>query len=157
TSVSRNGDVWLLGRHRLICGDSRDRTVFERLMRKDQAGLIFTDPPYNVRIEGHVTGHGRIRHREFAMGVGEMSVEAFTGFLRQTLEYAAASSRDGAIAFVRMDWRHIGELLSAGLGVFSELKNLCGTSPTVGWATRVVAVERCEFGPGVRCGHVHNP
>ena len=108
TAVTRKGDVWLLGRHRLICGDSRDRTVFDLLMGNGRADLIFTDPPYNLPIDGHVCGLGRIRHREFAMGVGEMSVEAFTGFLRQTLGHAASLSRDGAIAFVCMDWRHIG-------------------------------------------------
>ena len=89
------------------------------------ADLVFTDPPYNVPIDGHVCGLGRIRHREFAMGVGEMTGEAFTAFLRQTLGNAAAVCRDGAIAFVCMDWRHMGELLDAGEAVFSELKNLC--------------------------------
>jgi DNA modification methylase len=130
TTVSREGDVWLLGRHRLVCGDPRDRTVFNRLMEDGRADLIFTDPPYNVPIDGHVPGHSRLR--EFAMGVGEMSAEAFTGLLRQTLGHAAASSRDGAIAYVCMDWRHIGELLNAGLAVFSELKNLCVWNKTNG-------------------------
>jgi hypothetical protein len=77
-------------------------------------------------------GSGRTRHREFAMGVGEMSSDAFTGFLQQTLGHAAASSRDGAIAFVCMDWRHMGELLEAGEAVFSELKNLCVWNKTNG-------------------------
>src|SRR2546428_134150 len=90
-----------------------------------RADLIFPAPPYNVPIDGHVCGLGRIRHSEFAMGAGEMSKEAFTAFLQVTLAHAAASCRDGAIAFVCMDWRHMGELLAAGLAVFSELKNLC--------------------------------
>jgi hypothetical protein len=68
TAVTRKGDVWLLGRHRLICGASRDRTVFDLLMGNGRADLIFTDPPYNLPIDGHVCGLGRIRHREFAMG-----------------------------------------------------------------------------------------
>jgi DNA modification methylase len=124
-SVTRAGDVWLIGRHRLICGDSRATDTFKKLLEGEKADLIFTDPPYNVPIDGHVCGLGRIRHREFAMGVGEMSPGAFTGFLQQTLGHAAAQSRDGAIAFVCMDWRHLGELLAAGQPIFSELKNLC--------------------------------
>jgi DNA modification methylase len=123
--VTRMGDVWCLGRHRLICGDTRDQSVFDVLIGDERADLIFTDPPYNMPIDGHVTGLGRIRHRDFAMGVGEMSAEVFTRFLQQTLGHAAARARNGAIAFVCMDWRHLGELLKAGQAVFSELKDLC--------------------------------
>ena len=123
--VSRQGDLWRLGRHRLLCGDSRKASDYARLLDGETVDLIFTDPPYNVRIDGHVSGLGRVRHREFAMGVGEMSEEAFTAFLTDTLGAAAKTCRDGAIAFVCMDWRHLGELLAAGKRVFSELKNLC--------------------------------
>jgi DNA modification methylase len=132
SAVTRAGEVWCLGRHRLICGDARDQVVFDFLMGDERANLLFTDPPYNVPIDGHVTGLGRIRHRKFAMGVGEMSVGAFTSFLQQTLGHAAALARNGAIAFVCMDWRHMGELLNAGQVVFSELKNLCVWNKTNG-------------------------
>jgi hypothetical protein len=125
SAVTRCGEVWLLGRHRLICGDSRQPETFDRLLRGERADLVFADPPYNVPIDGHVCGLGRIRHREFAMGVGEMSSAAFTAFLQATLGPTAACCRDGAIAFVCMDWRHMDELLAAGRVVFSELKNLC--------------------------------
>jgi 16S rRNA G966 N2-methylase RsmD len=125
SAVTRSGDLWLLGRHRLLCGDSRNLATFEHLLGDERADLIFTDPPYNVPIDGHVCGLGRVRHREFAMGVGEMSKETFTAFLRETLGHGAARCRDGAIAFVCMDWRHMGELLAAGQAVFCELKNLC--------------------------------
>jgi hypothetical protein len=101
-------------------------------MGDERADQIFTDPPYNVPIDGHVSGLGQTRHREFAMGAGEMSSDAFTAFLRETLGNAAAISRDGAIAFVCMDWRHMGELLSAGQAVFSGLKNLCVWNKTNG-------------------------
>jgi DNA modification methylase len=131
-AVTRAGDVWRLGRHRLICGDARDPAVFKLLLGDERAHLVFTDPPYNVPIDGHVSGLGRIRHREFAMGVGEMSFEAFTAFLQQTLGHAAALAHDGTIAFVCMDWRHMGELLKAGQAVFSELKNLCVWNKTNG-------------------------
>lgn len=131
-AVTSPGDVWVLGRHRLVCGDARDAGDYERLMTGAQADVLFTDPPYNVPIDGHVCGSGRVRHREFAMGVGEMSEAAFTTFLTETLGQAAGCCRDGAIAFVCMDWRHMGELLAAGRQVFSELKNLCVWNKTNG-------------------------
>ncbi len=130
--VSQPGDVWLLGRHKLLCGDARDRAAYAALMKGEKAEAVFTDPPYNVPIDGHVTGLGQIRHREFAMGAGEMSSAAFTQFLATTLGEAANVCRDGAIVFVCMDWRHLGELLAAGREVFSELKNLCVRNKTNG-------------------------
>jgi DNA modification methylase len=102
------------------------------LMGDDTVDLICTDPPYNVPIDGHVCGSGRIRHRDFAMGAGEMNKDQFTRFLVDTLGPAAARCRDGAIAFVFMDWRHIREVLNAGEQVFSELKNLCVWNKTNG-------------------------
>jgi DNA modification methylase len=131
-AVTRAGDLWLLGRHGLVCGDSRKLETFDRLFGGERADLVFTDPPYNVPIDRNVCGLGRIRHREFAMGTGEMSSEAFTAFLRATLGHAAASCRDGAIAFICMDWRHMGELLAAGRTAFSALKNLCIWNKTNG-------------------------
>src|SRR6266478_4501295 len=132
SAVTRCGDLWLLDRHRLLCGDSRHAESYDHLLQDERADLIFTDPPFNVPIDGHVCGLGRIRHHEFAMGTGEMSREAFTGFLQATLGHAAASCRDGAIAFVCMDWRHMGELLAAGQAVFSEFKDLCVWNKTNG-------------------------
>jgi DNA modification methylase len=131
-ATTRPGDLWLVGRHRLLCGDSRNRHSLDRLLEHERTNLVFTDPPYNLPIDGHVCGLGRIRHREFAMGAGEMSRQAFTAFLQVTLGHAAASCRDGAIAFVCMDWRHMGELSAAGETVFSELKNVCVWNKTNG-------------------------
>jgi DNA modification methylase len=131
-AVTRMGDVWVLGRHRLICGDAREPSDYARLLGDEMVDLVFTDPPYNVPIDGHVCGSGRIRHREFAMGVGEMSQDAFTSFLGDALKPMAARCRDGAIAFVCMDWRHMTELLNAGAQVFSGLKNLCVWNKTNG-------------------------
>ena len=123
-AVTRPGDIWLLGKHRLICGDARHPDTFTALMESDRAKAVFTDPPYNVKIGGHVCGSGAIQHREFAMASGEMDVAGFTAFLRSTLGAMADVSVDGAIHFVCMDWRHMGELRSAGDKVYSELKNL---------------------------------
>ena len=118
------GEVWQLGAHRLICGDVRDSAVLPALMAGERARMVFTDPPYNVPIDGHAGGLGRIKHREFAMAAGEMSREAFTAFLQQALAPLVAHSVEGSIHYVCMDWRHLPEILAAGEAVFSELKNL---------------------------------
>ena len=130
--VTRRGDLWLLGRHKLICGDARSESDYVALLGNELADLVFTDPPYNVAIDGNVCGTGRIKHTEFAMASGEMSPDAFTAFLSETLGAMASHSRDGAIAFVCMDWRHLGELLKAGYAAFTELKNLCVWNKTNG-------------------------
>lgn len=132
TAVTKFGDVWQLGRHRLICGDAQDANAYTQLLEGECVDAIFTDPPYNVPIGGHVSGLGATKHREFAFASGEMSKEAFTTFLTTTLGHAAGVSKDGAIAFVCMDWRHLGELLAAGSEVFSILKNICVWNKTNG-------------------------
>ena len=132
TAVCRPGEIWRLGRHRLLCGDARDPAAYERLLAGEKVDLVFTDPPYNVPIDGHVCGSGKVRHREFAMAAGEMSKAAFIGFLTDSLTPMAKVCRNGAIAFVCMDWRHMEELLVAGSQAFSELKNLCVWNKTNG-------------------------
>lgn len=124
-AVCQSGDLWLLGRHRLLCGDARSEGAHERLMDRQKATMAFADPPYNVRIDGHAGGKGGIHHREFAMASGEMSPSEFTAFLQQVCSLMATSTQDGAIHFVCMDWRHARELLDATQHVYSEWKNLC--------------------------------
>jgi DNA modification methylase len=125
SAVTISGDLWQLGPHRLLCADARDGDAVRRLMASETAQMVFTDPPYNVAIDGHVSGLGKVRHREFAMAAGEMTEAEFTAFLNTVLGNLAAVSADGAIHFVCMDWRHLHELLAAGRAVYSELKNLC--------------------------------
>jgi len=132
TNVCRMQDVWLLGRHRLLCGDTRSAADMDRLMGSEVADLVFTDPPYNVAVDGNVCGLGSVRHREFAFASGEMSKAQFTGFLSNTLANVSRVMRDGAIAFVCMDWRHMGEMLAAGERAFTELKNLVVWNKTNG-------------------------
>ena len=131
-AVTRAGDLWLLGPHRLLCGDARSKLDVARLCDGKSATLLFTDLPYNVPIDGHVTGLGRVRHREFALASGEMDETAFTAFLTDSLEAAASQLTDGAIAYVCMDWRHMREVLAAGHAVFPDLKNLCVWNKTNG-------------------------
>lgn len=118
------GDIFQLGRHRLICGNALDPAVVAALMDGEKAEMVFVDPPYNVPIDGHVGGAGKVRHREFAMAAGEMSPAQFTAFLRTAFQNLVANSVDGSIHFVAMDWRHMAEILAAGEGVYAELKNL---------------------------------
>ena len=126
------GDVWVMGKHRLICGDARERAVIAALLDGCEPHLMFTDPPYNVKIDGNVCGLGSVTHKEFAFASGEMSANEFTAFLVQSLGATAAHLRDGAIAFVCMDWRHMRELMDAGDIVFDELKNLVVWNKTNG-------------------------
>ncbi|WP_243288740.1 site-specific DNA-methyltransferase [Geothrix terrae] len=123
--VSRPGDLWLLGRHRVLCGNALEVGDLTKLMDGRKAAAVFTDPPYNVPIDGHCTGLGSVRHREFAMAAGEMSVAEFTAFLKTAMERLVACSEDGALHYVCMDWRHLPEVLDAGHQVYTELKNLC--------------------------------
>ena len=130
--VTRRGDLWTLGRHRLLCGDARVPADYAKLLGDQPVDLIFTDPPYNVAIDGNVCGSGSVKHREFAMASGEMTETDFIAFLTESLGAMAKTCRDGAIAFVCMDWRHMGELLTAGKAVFHELKNMCVWNKTNG-------------------------
>jgi DNA modification methylase len=131
-AVTRPGDLWLVGRHRLICGDATDPAIYAGLLRDERAQMVFTDPPYNVPIDGHVCGLGSVKHREFAMATGEMSKAEFTCFLKTIFGNLAAHTADGAIHYICMDWRHIGEVLAGAEGAFAELKNLCVWAKTNG-------------------------
>ncbi|MCB1470385.1 MAG: ParB N-terminal domain-containing protein, partial [Rhizobiaceae bacterium] len=122
-AVSQIGDLWLLGKHRLLCGDALVPENYRRLMDGERAEIAVTDPPYNVRIGGNVSG--RRERGEFVMASGEMSTSAFEVFLKTSLSNIASVSKPGALVFVFMDWRHLSEALAAGCEAFDELKNLC--------------------------------
>jgi DNA modification methylase len=122
--VSRLGDLWQLGDHRICCGDSLEPASYEAVLQGELAQVVFTDPPYNVRIDGHVTVGSKGRHGEFAMASGEMTRAQFTTFLRTVCTRLKEAAQDGAICFICMDWRHLPELLEAALPQL-EWKNLC--------------------------------
>ncbi len=132
SAVTRRGDVWQVGSHRLICGDATAAETYARLLDGETAQMVFTDPPYNVKIDGHVSGLGAVQHREFAMASGEMSETEFTGFLGKVFANLVDASADGAIHFVCMDWRHLGEVHAAARGRYHELKNVCVWAKTNG-------------------------
>ena len=122
--LSKIGDLWMLGNHRVLCGNALDAAAFAALMGDERAAMVFTDPPYNVPIDGHASGLGAIHHRPFPMATGEMDRTEFTAFLGQAIRNLAAFSGDGSLHYLCMDWRHIEELLAAGRDVYGELKNL---------------------------------
>jgi DNA modification methylase len=123
--VCQAGDLWLLGQHRVFCGNSLESASYAALTKGEKADLVFTDPPYNVRIDGHASGLGRTRHREFVMATGEMGRAEFTDFLTRVCLQVKRFSQAEAIHFICMDWRHAGELLAAGNEIYPELKNIC--------------------------------
>lgn len=125
TPVSQRGDLWLLGDHRLLCGDALSAEDYRRLMKAEKAELAITDPPFNVKIGGHVSGLGRKKHREFVQASGEMSKPEFTRFLENAFTRMVAVSTPGALHYIFIDWRHIGEMLAAGEETYAELKNIC--------------------------------
>src|SRR5262245_39948387 len=122
-ALSRRGDLWELGQHRLLCGDARHADDLARLLGRARAAMAFLDPPYNVRVPD-IVGRGQINHAEFAMASGELSRTSFVEFLQQSLAAAAAASREGAIHFVCTDWKHLGELLEAGGAAYEAMINL---------------------------------
>lgn len=121
--TSRSGDIWLLGDHKLICGDARLPETYTALLGAELADLVITNPPYNVPISGHVSGTAR--HGNFAMASGEMSRAEFQQFLSQALSCARERSRPGSVHYVFMDWRSLAELLAVGANVYGHLLNIC--------------------------------
>jgi hypothetical protein len=131
-AVSRLGDLWRIGDHAVLCGDSTQMTAYQALMGNEKAGMVFTDPPYNVPVQGHVSGLGKNTHAEFAMASGEMTREQFTAFLKDIFQHLVAFSGDGSLHYICMDWRHAFEVMTAAEGVYAEQKNLCVWNKTNG-------------------------
>ena len=124
-AITKLGDLWQLGRHRVLCGNSLDESSFTSLMARRKANLVIADPPYNVVIDGHASGNGQISHREFAMASGEMNEAEFVAFLNTSLRLLAKHSTSESVHFICMDWRHMGELLAAGRQSYDSLLNVC--------------------------------
>jgi hypothetical protein len=123
--VSALGDLWQLGPHQVLCGDARDAAAYRQLLGDERAAAVVGDPPYNVKVQGHVSGLGQHTHGEFLMASGEMTPAEFTAFLTTVCQLLVAFSSDGSLHYLFMDWRHLGELLAAGRAAYTELKNVC--------------------------------
>lgn len=124
-AVTQLGDLWILGGHRLVCGNALDAASYTLLMAGQKAAMIITDPPYNVKVNGHVGGKGAIKHREFAMATGELSGDQFTTFLQTVFLRLVEHSIDGSVHTIFMDWRHLPEILAAGRRAYTSQLNLC--------------------------------
>jgi DNA modification methylase len=124
-AVTRIGDLWLCGSNKILNGSALEPSAYSMLMDGAEAGVVFTDPPYNVPIDGNVSGFGAVHHREFVEGSGEMSKDEFTDFLGGAFKLLARYSVPGSVHFISMDWRHQGEILAAGSRAYTELKNVC--------------------------------
>ena len=123
--VSRPGDLWILGEHRLMCGNALEAASYRALMAGELAAMVLTDPPYNVPIAGNVSGLGRVKHGDFAMGSGEMTEGQFTDFLVQAMTLASEVSAPGSLAYWFIDWRHLHEMILASRRVYEKTVNLC--------------------------------
>ncbi|SDL25951.1 site-specific DNA-methyltransferase [Aliiruegeria lutimaris] len=131
-AVTQPGDLWVLGDHRILCGDSLDEASYARVLDGEVVDMVFTDPPYNVPVNGHVRSGNGGDHREFAMASGEMSGSEFRAFLATFLTETLDKMAAGAIGMVCMDWRHIGDLIATGKAGGFELINLCVWNKTNG-------------------------
>jgi ParB-like nuclease domain len=103
SAISKIGDVWQLGPHRLLSGNALEARSYKRLLKGEVAQMVLTDAPYNVPIAGHAVGRGKIRHRNFKAAAGEMSPAEFTKFLAAFIRQAIMFSRDGSIHYIFMD------------------------------------------------------
>lgn len=156
--VARAGDLWLLRKHRVLCGNARNADDYATLMGDDLAHMVFADPPYNVPINGHVCGNGQVQHREFVEASGEMTSVEFVSFLRQAATLSARYSQDNATSYWCIDWRHLPELHAACTGVFAKWINLCvwcKTNAGMGGLYRSQHELICVFGKSER-GHRNN-
>ncbi len=124
-AVTRLGDIWQLGKHRILCGDALQKSSYEALMQGELGAAVTADFPFNVPVNGHVSGNGKTKHAEFAMASGEMNRAEFTQFLKTVFEHLVDYTHPGSLHFQFMDWRHLTEILSAGESTYSELKNIC--------------------------------
>ena len=124
-AVSQPGDIWELGEHVIICGSALEESNYAAVLSEQVADLVFSDPPYNVPINGHVSGLGKVQHREFDQASGEMSEPEFIAFLKGSLGLAARYSRDGSLHYWAMDWRHQHELTAAARSTYDQQVNLC--------------------------------
>lgn len=122
--IARQGDVWWICDHRVLCGDARDIDAITMALNGDAPQLTVIDPPYNVPISGHVSGLGQNKHGDFAMACGEMDRETYVLFLKDSLAALSEVSPEGSLHFVFMDWRHIRDLIEAGEAIFDAFKNL---------------------------------
>jgi DNA modification methylase len=112
--VSTPGSIWGLGKHRIGCGSATDLAFVLRVLNGQTAAACFVDPPYNIKVDGFISGKGRHRHREFVQGAGELSDDKYFSLLRNSLSVLKACCSSAALIYVCIDWRHVMEMTVAG-------------------------------------------
>ncbi len=112
--VSRPGDLWLLGPHRLLCGDALVAQSYASILGEEKAAACFTDCPWNIPIEGFVSGLGVKKHKNFKMAAGEMSAEAFQEFVDTFSRLIAEHLEDGGVVYSCIDWRSHDRIVLGG-------------------------------------------
>lgn len=125
------GDIWKLGRHTIVCGDALNPASYAAIMGDDRAQMVLTDAPYNVKVK-NIGSMGKIKHDEFAMASGEMTPAEFTEFLTTFMRHVKEYSVNGALHYLFMDWKHVGEITTAGAAVYDDFKNICVWNKTNG-------------------------
>jgi DNA modification methylase len=124
-NISEPGDLWLLDEHRVLCGDACDQVSYGTLLQGELAQMVISDPPYNVRIGGNVSGLGNRKHGEFVQASGELSDDEFVDFLSAFVRCLAQYSADGSLHYLCIDWRHLHVLEGVCHRYFSRQLNLC--------------------------------
>jgi DNA modification methylase len=124
-AISERGDLWRLGPHRLVVGSALEPASYRLLLGRRKADAVISDPPYNVRIEGFVSGKGKRRHGDFVMGAGEMSAGEFREWLATFLAVARGACIPQAAFHVFIDWRHFADLQRAAEQSSLKLASLC--------------------------------
>lgn len=155
--VCQTGDIWQLGHHRLICGNSLHRCTYNALFGDNKAQLVIADSPYNVKIS-EIGSMGRIKHDDFQMACGEMSPDEFIQFLMSVMALAKDYSNDGSLHYYWIDWKHIREMTNAGSQVYTELKNICIWNKLTGGMGSLYRSQHemcCVFKKGL-IAHVNN-
>ena len=125
------GDIWKLGRHTIVCGDALIAESYAAIMGDDRAQMVLTDAPYNVKVK-NIGSMGKIKHDEFAMASGEMTPAEVTEFLTTFMRHAKEYSVNGTLHYLFMDWKHVGEITTAGAAVYDDFKNTCVWNKTNG-------------------------
>jgi len=122
--ISKIGDNWLLGRHRVVCGSAFETRAFAALLGEELAAMVFTTPDH-AAIDGRASSLGAMCHRPSPMGSDEVDRSEFIASLRRVFRNLAAFSIDGALHYICMDWRHLDALLAASRALYGEPKDLC--------------------------------
>jgi DNA modification methylase len=131
-TISAPGIIWALGEHRVGCGNATDHAFVGRVLGGKSASTCFIDPPYNIKVDGFISGKGRHRHRTFVQGSGELSTDEYFALLRDSLRVLKGCCASTALVYACIDWRHVMEMTVAGRACDMPLYTICVWTKTNG-------------------------